>query len=41
MKEVKNGALYIDGCNTNKLAKQYGTPLYIMSESAIIERFPN
>lgn len=39
IKEVKNGALYIDGCNTNKLAKQYGTPLYIMSESAIIERF--
>ena len=27
--------LYIDGCDTVKLAKEYGTPVYVMSERAV------
>jgi len=37
-KEIKNGILYFDGCNTVELAEKYGTPLYVMSETAIIEK---
>lgn len=36
--EIKNGILYFDGCNTLDLAKEYKTPLYIMSETAIVEK---
>lgn len=36
--EIKNGILYYDGCNTVDLAKEYGTPLYVMSESQILEK---
>ncbi|WP_409967610.1 diaminopimelate decarboxylase [Bengtsoniella intestinalis] len=39
IKEVKNGVLYFDGCNTVELAKEYGTPLYLMSESDIVGQF--
>ena len=38
-REIKNGILYFDGCNTVELAKKYGTPLYVMSENDILERF--
>jgi len=38
IKEVKNGTLYFDGCNTLELAEKYGTPLYVMSETAIVEK---
>lgn len=31
----KNGHLYISGCDTVELAKEYGTPLYVMSEDEI------
>ena len=37
--ENKNGTLYFDGCNTVELAKEYGTPLYVMSETEIVGRF--
>lgn len=37
--EVKNGTLYFDGCDTTELAKQYGTPLYVFSETDIVSRF--
>lgn len=37
--EIKNGILYFGGCDTTELAKQYGTPLYVYSESDIIGRF--
>lgn len=37
-KEIKNGLLYFDGCNTVELAKEYGTPLYVLSETAIVEK---
>lgn len=37
-KEIKNGVLYIDGCNTIELAEKYGTPLYVMSETDIVDR---
>ena len=36
--ETKDGILYFDGCNTVELAKEYGTPLYVMSESTIVEK---
>lgn len=39
IKEVKDGTLYFDGCNTLELAKQYGTPLYVFSETDIVSRF--
>jgi diaminopimelate decarboxylase len=35
---TKDNVLYFDGCNTVELAKEFGTPLYLMSENAIIER---
>ncbi|HHZ01955.1 MAG TPA: diaminopimelate decarboxylase [Tissierellia bacterium] len=38
MIEVKNNTLYFDGCNTVELAKKYGTPLYVLSETSIIEK---
>lgn len=33
--KIKNGNLYIDDCNTTKLAEKYGTPLYVFSETSI------
>ncbi|MBP1926665.1 diaminopimelate decarboxylase [Sedimentibacter acidaminivorans] len=38
IKQVKDGILYFDGCNTLELAEKYGTPLYVMSETAIVEK---
>lgn len=35
---VKNGHLFWDGCDTVDLAKTYGTPLYVFSQSIIEER---
>lgn len=37
--ETKDHVLYFDGCSTVDLAKKYGTPLYIYSESDIVSRF--
>lgn len=36
IKEIKNNHLYWDGCDTVELAKTYGTPLYIVSETAVV-----
>ncbi len=33
--KIKNGNLYIEDCNTVSLAKKYGTPLYVFSETSI------
>jgi len=38
-REIRDGILYFDGCNTLSLAKTYGTPLYVMSETGITSRF--
>lgn len=38
IKEVRDGVLYFDGCNTVELAKKYGTPLYVESVTGIEER---
>lgn len=38
MLRIKDNILYFDGCNTVELAKSYGTPLYVLSEIAIVER---
>ena len=37
-REIKKNTLYFDGCNTVELAEKYGTPLYVMSETAIVEK---
>ncbi len=36
--EIKDGVLHIDGCSVETLAETFGTPLYIMSETAILDR---
>lgn len=38
IKEIRMNELYFDGCSMTQLAKQYGTPLYIMSETGIKEK---
>lgn len=38
MREIKDNILYFDGCNTVELANKYGTPLYVMSETAIVDK---
>ena len=37
-KQIKDNVLFFDGCNTVELAKQYGTPLYVVSESDIVNK---
>lgn len=37
--EVKDGILYFDECNAVELAKKYKTPLYVFSETEIVNRF--
>ena len=36
--EIKNNKLFFDGCDTVELAKEYGTPLYVVSENEILNR---
>lgn len=38
IKEIKNGKLYFDGCDVTQLAKEYGTPLYVYSETDMVGR---
>jgi len=38
IKEIKNGIFYFDEVNTVELAKEYGTPLYVISETEINNR---
>ncbi|HLQ40968.1 MAG TPA: diaminopimelate decarboxylase [Tetragenococcus sp.] len=35
IREIKNEHLYWDGCDTVSLAQKYGTPLYVVSQTAI------
>lgn len=35
---TKNNTLYFDGCDTVKLAEEFGTPLYLLSENSIVNR---
>ncbi|MHA1649755.1 MAG: diaminopimelate decarboxylase [Candidatus Helarchaeota archaeon] len=37
--EVKNGHLWIGGCDTVSLVEKYGTPIYVINESTIKQRF--
>ncbi len=39
IREIKDGVLYFDGCNTVELAHKYGTPLYVISQTDITEKF--
>lgn len=36
--EMKDGKLFFDGCDTTMLAKEYGTALYVMSYTEIMNR---
>lgn len=36
--EIKDGKLFFDGCDTTELAKEYGTALYVMSYTEIMNR---
>lgn len=38
VKTIENNHLYWDGCDTVALAQKYGTPLYVLSENAILQR---
>lgn len=38
IKEVRENVLYFDGCSTVELAQKYGTPLYVVSETDILEK---
>lgn len=37
--EIRDNTLYFDGCDTTALAKTYGTPLYVYSQTALEDRF--
>lgn len=37
--ENRDGSLYFEGCDVNDLARQYGTPLYIYSQTRIIDNY--
>ena len=37
--EIRDNTLYFDGCDTTVLAKTYGTPLYVYSQTALEGRF--
>lgn len=39
IREIRDGKLYFDGCDTTELAEKYGTPLYVISETEIVNRF--
>jgi diaminopimelate decarboxylase len=32
---VRSGVLFVEGCDTTRLAEQFGTPLYVMSEDQL------
>ena len=38
IREIKGNTLYFDGCDATALARQYGTPLYVFSETDIVSR---
>ncbi len=38
IREIRDGRLFFDGCDTVKLAEEYGTPLYVFSETDIENR---
>ena len=37
VKKIANNHLFWDGCDTVQLAETYGTPLYVFSQSMIVE----
>jgi len=39
IREIREGKLFFDGCDMTEIAKKHGTPLYVYSETDIIERF--
>ncbi len=39
--EYRDSALYFEGKNTLEISKEYGTPIYVISEKSIRERYKN
>lgn len=39
MTEIRDGRLFFDGCDLTRLARTYGTPLYVYSRTAMEARF--
>ncbi|GAG54558.1 unnamed protein product [marine sediment metagenome] len=39
--EYRDNALYFEGKNTLEISKEYGTPIYVISEKTIRERYKN
>jgi len=37
--ENRNGSLYFDSCSVEELAREYGTPLYVMSENRLRDNY--
>ncbi len=38
IREIRDGKLFFDGCDTTELAKKYGTPIFVMSYTEIMNR---
>ena len=38
MKEIRNGILYIDGIDSREIAREYGSPVMVMSKDTIVEK---
>jgi diaminopimelate decarboxylase len=36
---IRNGVLFIEGCDSTKLAERFGTPIYVMSEDQVRRNF--
>jgi diaminopimelate decarboxylase len=36
---IRNGVLFIEGCDSTKIAARFGTPLYVMSEDQVRRNF--
>ena len=38
MNEIRNGILYIDGVDSREIAREYGSPVMVMSKDTILEK---
>src|SRR3984893_8464303 len=36
---IRNGVLFIEGCDSTRLAERFGTPIYVMSEDQVRRNF--
>ena len=38
---IRDGHLYIEDCDVTELAKEFGTPLFVVSERMLVENYHN